>query len=278
MFGLIGQRTLLAQGVILRTVASAFLAMLATAILGEAQAQAQNQQKALAERLYGEGRTFIEASRWAEACEKLQESEDINRSAGTELNLGLCLEKLGKTASSWVTYKDAGTSFHARGDKDREDYAKKSAARLEPTLSTLRILSTDARPGLQITLDGVAIGRGSLNSSDLPLNPGEHTVEAKLTGAVPYKTNVTLGPNADKKTITIPELASRAERSGAPRPRSRARILAGVFWMGCSAHRRRRRLWRGARRLGGGRSLRRQLSEQEQRCEGGMPAGHSDAL
>jgi hypothetical protein len=168
--------------------------------------------KALAETLFIQGRKLMEAERYAEACPKLEASNREDASAGTMLNLAICYEKLGRSASAWALYKETIVRAKTEGRSQHADAAESSRARLEPTLSKLTIVATHPRAeGLVVRRSGVTLGSEALGVP-IAVDPGEHTIEATAPGYEGFKTTVTLAA-AEQKTVQIPTLAKAPEEA-----------------------------------------------------------------
>src|SRR5271166_3476943 len=93
---------------------------------------ADSNQGALAEALFRSARELMAAGKYAEACPKLAESNRIDPKLGTLMNLALCHEKAGKTASAWAEYVQAGEIAQRTGQKERAQVARDKAQALEP--------------------------------------------------------------------------------------------------------------------------------------------------
>lgn len=165
--------------------------------------------KTTAESLFQAAKTLMGESKFAEACPKFAESQRLDPSPGTLLNLGKCYEGLGKPASAWAEYKSAAVLAHQLGQKEREDGARELATALEPKLSRLT-LQAAATPGLVVKSDGVEIGAASFGTA-LFVDPGEHVIEASAPGYATWTGKVTVGPNGDSKTASVPALIKKPE-------------------------------------------------------------------
>src|SRR3954468_2190760 len=89
--------------------AALFAASLSMLAPSSALAQDASSQAA-AQALFEQARKLMADGKFPEACPKLAESQRLDPGAGTLLNLGHCYEKSGRTASAWVTFKDAAAA------------------------------------------------------------------------------------------------------------------------------------------------------------------------
>jgi hypothetical protein len=156
----------------------------------------------VAEQLFQDALALMEASDYGHACPKLEESQKLEARSGTLLNLGYCHEKLGKTATAWVEYRDAAALARGEGRTDNADKATALAAELEPKLSRLRIDVSSSAEAIAVKVDGNA----AVTGTPFPIDPGEHVVTASAEGKIEWSTRVTVGANADSKTVAVPEL------------------------------------------------------------------------
>lgn len=163
---------------------------------------------ALAEALYKSALDLMEQGKDAEACPKLKQSQEIDPAVGTLLYLGLCYERVGKTASAWAVYRAAGEASRKANQPERREIAMERASKLEPALSTLTILMPGERaPGLEINLDGSPIGATAIGVP-MPVDPGHHFVEVTAPGYTPVSEDVEVNSNGDARTITLGALAA----------------------------------------------------------------------
>jgi hypothetical protein len=166
---------------------------------------------ALAETLYQQARALMSEGRFDEACPKLEESYRLDPATGTLLNLASCHENQGKPATAWFEYLDAVTMARRDGRSDRVLFAQGRLAELEPKLSRLTIVVPPAadHPGLELELDGARIGPAA-RGVPTPVDPGAHVVEARAPGREDFKVTVEIGAVSEQRTITIPELPTKA--------------------------------------------------------------------
>jgi hypothetical protein len=179
-----------------------------------ALAEPTTTEKATAEALYDQGRDLMKQGRYAEACPKLAESQRLDSGVGTLLYLGDCYEQTNRTASAWVTFREAIAAARAAHQTDREAIAERKAAALEPRLARLTVsVPVEARPpGLVVKRDGIAIGDASFDVPT-PVDPGEHTIEASAPGRRAFKAPITIA-TAEQRALTITPL--EVESSSAP--------------------------------------------------------------
>src|SRR5262249_1988800 len=151
------------------------------------RADAPPTDRALAQSLFEEGRGLMKAGNYAQACVKLAESQRLDPAPGTQLNLAVCHEAEGKTATAWVEFNDALTQARRDGRAEREQLAQEHIAALTPKLSRLTVAVASAAKidTLEIKLDGVVI-REAAWGVPAPIDPGKHRVEASARGKKPW--------------------------------------------------------------------------------------------
>lgn len=181
--------------------------MFSVALHGAAQSKAAG-NRAAAEALFNQGRSLMSAGKFTEACPKFEASQQLDPGLGTMLNLAECYEKTGRTASAWAEYREAIPLARAAGSKARQDLATERAQALEERLSTLtiRAMSGDENdPQLEVRRDGVPLQQAELGSP-IPVDPGDHVVEAVAPGRLSWSSKVKVGPDAAKVSVEIPKL------------------------------------------------------------------------
>jgi hypothetical protein len=180
-------------------------------------AEASASDVALAEALFQEGQKLMKERRYAEACPKFQESQRLDPGGGTLFQLATCHEFTGRTASAWAEFSEVALLAKQRNRPDIERAARERVHALEPRLSWLVISVPEAArlEGLSVERDGTALGPGSFGTA-MPADPGKHTVAAKAPGHRAWSTTVEVGPESDRKTVTLPKLGALPRRSVPP--------------------------------------------------------------
>lgn len=195
-------------------VRAAALALVLAGAEGRASAQSST-DRTLAESLFRQGREAMDKGNVADACAKFAESYRLDKALGTQLNLALCHEKEGRVATAWAEFNDAADEAH-RDHDDREAFARKHIAALEVELPRVRFVVDPANlasSGIEIRIDGIILGQAAW-SALVPVDPGEHVVEATATDKRPWKTKITIVRAASVTNITVPPL------QGAPQVRA----------------------------------------------------------
>jgi hypothetical protein len=167
-------------------------------------AQAGGDEVATAQVLFDDGKRLMGQERWAEACPKLQESQRLAPAIGTEFNLADCLEHQGKLASAWAAFLDVVDQTHKRGESKREGAARDRAAALSPRLGKLTIQVPARAPGLEVLRDGEPLPP-EVWGVGVPVDDGDHRVEARAPGRVAWSSTVRTADGATAST-TVPDL------------------------------------------------------------------------
>jgi hypothetical protein len=168
-------------------------------------AHAQAEDQAAARALFAEGRALMKASRYPEACPKLEAARKLFTSAGILLNLADCHEKIGRTASAWSEFGDAAAvAKRTNRDGDAEEATRRQVA-LEPSLARLTIRVPHDVAGLSIKRDGAPIASAAWGAA-LPVDPGAHEIHAEAPGFEPWTGSATVSASGQVVTVDVPEL------------------------------------------------------------------------
>src|SRR5689334_2851506 len=103
-------------------------------------AEPSAEDRATATVLFKQAKELIPAGRIHEACEKLEESQRLDPGGGTLLNLAVCHELEGRSASAWVEFTEALRLARRDQRQDRLELAEQHLAALRPKLGTLTIV------------------------------------------------------------------------------------------------------------------------------------------
>ena len=181
-------------------------------------ASAQNAaDKAAADALFNEGKRLINKGDTTAACDKFEASLAKIVQLGTQIALASCYEKQGKTASAWGQYRTAASAASKLHDK-RQRFAEDRAAALEPRLSKIAVVVIANRAeGLEVRRDGAEVPPTELGSP-VPVDPGEHTVEATAPGRLAWSIKVSVPATPGVIDVPIPALEVDAARAPAPPP------------------------------------------------------------
>jgi len=197
----------------------AFAAVLGSA--GHAHAQGST-AKVAAETLFEEGRRLMTDGKAADACPKFAESQRLDPSSSTLINLASCYEKTNRPASAWATYKEGASLASAAGRQDLVTTAQRHADALYPTLPRLNVNVAAPVDGMAIALDGVSVGRAEWGVA-VPVDPGDHTVDATAPHFKPWSTKLTVAPDPKTVAVDVPALEA-APADATPAPASTAPV------------------------------------------------------
>jgi hypothetical protein len=162
-----------------------------------------------AEDLFRRAKALMAQHKTEEACPLLSESYRLDPGVGTLLNLALCHERIGKTASAWGEFRSVEQQARATTppNETRARFARDHAEKLEKRLSRVKItVPAEARvPGLVIKVDGEA--KGEPLWAGVPVDPGTRVVEATATNKQPVTLKVKVDDEGVLQNVTIPVFA-----------------------------------------------------------------------
>lgn len=223
------------------------LAALGFALLGRSrEAAAQLGQPGVsnemrAEYLFRSGEKKFDSGRYTEACNDFAESLRLGPKLGTLLNLALCHETVGKTATAWSEFHHGAAWAAQNGQKDRHDFAMQHVFALETKLPHVLLQLPADRAIESVDVDGEPLP-DSRWYLPIFLDPGEHSVTisapGKQRGIVKFR--VTASPT--EQLVSVPSLADEVIVAAAPKPAfvlpsdpDRARRIAGFVTLGVGA-------------------------------------------
>ncbi len=140
--------------------------------------------------LYRSGLELVRRARHSEACKKFAASRELAHTIENTLEVARCHKHLGQSASAWRLFRAAVSLARARGDARAEQAARQAAEGLEPDLARITVDISEARtPELQISRNGVPVPP-ELLGQPMPVDTGEHTIEASAPGKRSWSTRV----------------------------------------------------------------------------------------
>lgn len=144
---------------------------------------------------------LLDAGQHAEACAKFEESIKLEpEAAGTLLNLGLCNERLGRTATALAWFRKAQFRAAETGMTDYEDVAKNSTFMLAVRAPTLHVIVSSAPAASAVFIDDRPIA--DLDLGKVEVDPGVHVVELRSPGVAPVRAEVTV-KDGDNREVTL---------------------------------------------------------------------------
>ncbi len=159
---------------------------------------------ATAQALFDQGKKLMGEKKYAEACAKFEESQKLDPGLGTQTNLAICYESMGRTASAWSLYLEVAGAAKSSNQTDREKKARDAARALEPKLSKLTIEVTSPPDGLEVKRNGQSVGKATWGTP-IPVDPGEIKLTAMAPDRKLWEKTITVDKPGET-TVTVPEL------------------------------------------------------------------------
>jgi hypothetical protein len=173
---------------------------------------------ATAQVLFDAAKKLVAAGMFVDACPKFEESQRLDPTSGTLINLADCYEKAGRISAAWSAFVDASAMSRRAGNAQREQAAKERALALEPKLSkiVITVKGGERVPDLQVKRDGTIVGKAQWGLA-VPADQGVHTVTVSAPGRKTWVRSVTINAAGSTLTIDVPELEP-SDVGSAPRP------------------------------------------------------------
>ncbi len=157
--------------------------------------------KAAARSLFVAARKLMKQNKYDEACPMLARSLRHYRTIAAMLNLALCHDRQGKTATAWAEYAATIAAAKEAGDAERAKLTEQLVAELKPRLSQLTIVVSVMIPGLKVFQNETEIAASSYGQP-LVVDPGEYRIRASAPG-YDWSTTVVVGGDGDRQTVNV---------------------------------------------------------------------------
>lgn len=155
------------------------------------------------EQLFSEGNTLMDQGKYEEALTRFERAQKIDPGVGTQFNIAVCNQKLGRLAVAYQNFVEVQRLAHAAGKTQREEAAKQKLTELLPKLSTFVITSRD--PGdVIVKLDGQILPKASW--AFVPVDAGTHHIEASAPNRKSFTLDVAAPAAGQHTDVEVPVL------------------------------------------------------------------------
>ena len=148
-------------------------------------------QKQAARELFQAGERDEDANRWADALEKFRRVAAVKLTAGVRYHIALCEEHLGQLVAALGEYTVAETQARAENAQDVLPLVGEKLKSLKTRVPRLTVVVPGDTVDAEVRLDGDALVK-ELWGVPVPLDPGDHRLEAQAPGRAPMAVTITL--------------------------------------------------------------------------------------
>ncbi len=173
-----------------------------------------------AEQVFHDAETLFDQKRYPEACAGFAESQRLDPKLGTLLNLAFCHETMNKLATAWSEYNEAAVWASQRGQKEREEFARKRSTELARRLSRVLIELAPGTEPASIDVDGEPLPREKW-LTPVFLDPGAHAIVARAPGKKTQTIAINAAEGVAAQTIRIAPFESEETPAVATPPPAR---------------------------------------------------------
>ena len=184
---------------------------------------------AKADVLFNSAKYHMSEGNYPVACSELRESDSLDPQVGTTMNLADCYEHLERFAAAWSFWLQAASFAAAKGEHDRDDFARSRARQIEAKLlrATIVVTKQPAREGLRLVIDDVALPQEAWGVP-IPLDPGKHELLAMADGVRPWRQSFSIEQGLEP-TLLVPAL-ERTSPATPPPPAQGHSPWPAVMW------------------------------------------------
>jgi hypothetical protein len=154
-----------------------------------------------ARQLFVDAEKDEDGGRWADALVKLRRVAQVKLTAGIHYHVALCEEHLGQLAAALDEYTSAEGQARTENAQDVLLLVGKRIAELGPRVPRLTIRLVPDVADATVTLDGAKLLPAVFGTA-LPVDPGEHHIEASGPGRPSASRSVTL----HERDVTVVDL------------------------------------------------------------------------
>jgi hypothetical protein len=170
-------------------------------LMAEGRAVA-NEKTDRAEALFREGREAMKRGDLDEACPKFSESQELDPSPGTLLNLALCEQRKGEGSRAWAHFR-ALVDTLPPGD-ERAAIARSRAEALSQRLPRLTVrLAPDVHPETRVWFDNVELSAGDIDVAFVT-DPGQHRISVRAPGRAERRYDINVVEGKSTSLIVAP--------------------------------------------------------------------------
>lgn len=179
-----------------------------------------------ATKLFQQGLKLFERGEIKAACEKFEQSYDIDPAPGTLGNLATCFERLGEYSRAHKAFVELARRAQDAGKTDRVDVYRTRATELESKLPKIMLGGANASAWKELKIDGVDVPRDKW-TTPMPAEEGPHKLRfasgetsRTITVNVPHDGTVSAEfPAPDASTAITPPTPSTPPPDATPTPR-----------------------------------------------------------
>ena len=165
-----------------------------------------------ADQLFVEARELMDRGENERACELLLKSYALEKADGTLLNLAICEDARGRSATALQHYEVVLARAQKLGRKDRVELALEQIERLTEKASRVTVVpSQELRDAaVRITLDGRALPESQWDVAR-PVDGGEHELIATARHQKAIRRTFTIAASGERKEIVLAGKAPEGE-------------------------------------------------------------------